>query len=536
MSDLFAREQAANRGSRRRAHADDSLRLPPAVLSSTLSALVVGGAWFLDRLDAVPTEAGVFGAVAAAGGLLWWTVTRSRRTRNAVAHISQLHAEHEGALRQLRAQRDEALGALASVMAAIDKGREQVRWALGQAQQGAARTNFAEPAVHPRTGDVRLDVIPALEAGFTEAWQAVMRAAAHTHGVLNPQAELAEIFKSVAPRLQSLVNRSISVISEVENGVEDPDLMHQIFGIDHLLTQIRRAVESLAVIGGSLPSRNSPPILVATTIRRAIAEIPEYARVRRALTPVTASVPGYVSPNLVHLLAALMENATDFSTEKVEVHTTQTGDGIAIEVIDRGTGMSQEKRDALNRLLANPESDDPRDRLRMGQLGLLVAALLARRHKITIQLRPNIVGGTHAIVLLPNELLVEAHEMSTASAPVTSASASPPGRSGAPHSGSAESPRTGPTHELPLAPARPHPPADAGRDRPPLPVRDVSQPKGQAPRPRQQEPAGRPTGGLMASFQSREPLDEGQRQSEGSNALTAPDGPSPTNPHMQSRS
>ncbi|MFJ1733085.1 ATP-binding protein [Streptomyces sp. NPDC088254] len=536
MSEHFAREQAATGGSRRRAHADGSLRLPPAVLSSALSSLAVGGAWLLDRLGAVPTEAGVVGAGAAAGGLLWWTVTRSRRAHRAVAHILQLRAEHDGALRQLCAQRDEALHALASVMAAIDKGREQVRWALGQAQQGAARTNFAEPAVQPRTGDVRLDVIPAIEAGFTEAWQAVMRAAAHTHGVLNPQAELAEIFKSVAPRLQGLVNRSISVISDVENGVEDPDLLHQIFGIDHLLTQIRRAVESLAVIGGSLPSRNTPPILVATTIRRAVAEIPEYARVRVELTPVTASVPGYVSPNLVHLLAALMENATDFSTEKVEVHTTQTGDGIAIEVVDRGTGMSQDKRDALNRLLANPEREDPRDRLRTGQLGLLVAALLARRHKITIQLRPNIVGGTHAIVFLPSELLVEAHETPTQSAAVAGAPASPPGPSGAPHSGSAGSPRTGQTHDLPPTPARPHPPADAGSDRPPLPVRDVSQPKDQAPRPRQQEPAGRPTGGLMASFQSRAPLDEGQRQSEAPNTLTATDAPSTTNPPMQSRS
>ncbi len=302
---------------------------------------------------------------------------------------------------------------LAHVMTAIDKGREQVGWALGQAQQegGAARTDYGEPAVQPRTGNVRIDVIPALEAGFAEAGQAVMQAAAHTHGVLNAQAELAEIFTSVAPRLQGLVNRSIHVISEVERDVEDPDLMHEMFRVDHLLTQIRRAVESLAVLGGSLPSCNSAPILVATAIRRAVAEVPQYARVRVELTPVTAAVLGYVSPNLVHLLAALMENATEFSTEKVEVHTHQTDSGIAIEVLDRGTGMSQEKRDALNRLLAHPETEDPRARLRAGQLGLLVAALLAKRHKITIQLRPNIVGGTHAIVVLPHELLVEAHEV-----------------------------------------------------------------------------------------------------------------------------
>ncbi|WP_189696649.1 ATP-binding protein [Streptomyces chromofuscus] len=446
----------------------------------------------------MPAEAGVLAACTAAGGLLWWASARSISARKAVARAEQI-----------RTERDEALQTLNALLTTIDNGRGHVRWALGQVEQGAASTNFRAADESPRTGDVRIDVRAALEQGFTEAWQTVMTAAAHAHRTLNTQAELAEIFKSVAPRLQGLVNRSIHVISEVEKNVEDPDLMHEMFRVDHLLTQIRRAVESLAVLGGNLPSRNSAPILIATAIRRAVAEIPEYARVRVALTQLTTAVPGYVSPNLVHLLAALMENATEFSTEKVEVHTHQTDGGIAIEVVDRGTGMSPQKRDALNRLLAAPEMEDPRVRLREGKIGLLVAALLAKRHKITIRLGPNIVGGTQAVVVLPHELLVEAHDEHKPSTHVTETPAASSAPSTAPRTSAALPARPdGVPRRIPPTPAptaQPHSPAVADGSKPALPRRDVTQQKVQAPPPRQQGPTGRPTGGLMASFRSRTP-------------------------------
>ncbi|MFF5019482.1 ATP-binding protein [Streptomyces sp. NPDC001165] len=505
MSEHTAQAQApaVTRGRRRRAHADDSLRMPPAVTTTALTAVTLGGAWVLDSLGLMPTAANAVTAGTTVGGLLWWAATRSFSARRAVAHVDQL-----------RAERDSAYEALSYVIAAIDKGREHVRWALGQTQQGEVRTDFRVPAEPARTGDVRADVIPALERGIAEAWQAVMTAAAHTHHMLNSQAELAEIFKSVAPRLQGLVNRGIHVISEVENSVEDPDLMHEMFRVDHLLTQIRRAVESLAVLGGSLPSRNSEPILVATAIRRAVAEIEEYARVRVTLTPVPVAVPGYVSPNLVHLLAALMENATTFSTDKVEVHTHQTDSGVAIEVIDRGTGMSPQKRDALNQLLASPEREDPRARLRAGQLGLLVAALLAKRHKITIRLGANIVGGTQAVVVLPHDLLVEVNDQPTPSTRAVENTASSPAPSSTPRAGAAfPAGPDGQPRRIPPVPApnaQPHSPAAANGSKPPLPNRDITRPRVQAP-PRQQEPIGRPTGGLMANFRSRAPRTQDER-------------------------
>ncbi|MEV8033607.1 ATP-binding protein [Streptomyces sp. NPDC086182] len=395
------------------------------------------------------------------------------------------------------------------VIAAIDEGRRSVRWAAEQAEQGAAQTNFAPPAVPSHTGDVCVDAVALLGQAFEEAWQTVLTAASRQHRKLNAQAELAEIFKSISPRLQSQVNRGITVISEVERNIEDPELMAELFRVDHLLTQMRRAVESLAVLGGNTPSRDSAPVLLATAIRRAVAEIPEYQRVRVAPSHHTvAALPGYVSPNVVHLLAALMENATAYSGDRVEVFTHQASGGIAIEVLDRGTGMSQRKREALNRLLAAPEAEDPRALLREGRIGLLVAALLAKRHKITIQLGPNIVGGTQAVVVIPPDLLISPDTQTLdnrASAqherPVTPHGPARPAHARSRPDDTAELPRRIQPVLRSEAATAALPAQDTGR--PALPRRARAEVR--VPSVERTTPAGDPTSGLMESFRSRRP-------------------------------
>ncbi|MFD4763240.1 ATP-binding protein [Streptomyces sp. NPDC058439] len=452
----------------------------------------------LDDFEVLPTPVGMATAVAGAACVLWWTGARALAARRSLARGGEV-----------REERDEALRALEAVIAVINDGRQSVRWAAEQAEQGAAHTNFSPQPAPSRTGDVRVDALVLLKQAFEESWRTVMAAATRQHQKLNAQAELAEIFKSISPRLQSLVNRSISVISEVERNIEDPELMAELFRVDHLLTQIRRAVESLAVLGGNTPSRDSAPVLLATAIRRAVAEIPEYQRVRVAPSHHSAAaLPGYVSPNVVHLLAALMENATAFSSDRVEVFTHQAGGGIAIELLDRGTGMSQPKREALNRLLAAPETEDPRARLREGRIGLLVAALLAKRHKITIQLAPNIVGGTQAVVVLPPELLVSADMQSLNNRPP--AQDPRPSMPSGPARGAHTMPRPDDTAELPrrIQPALPGEAAPAAlraqaEGRPPLPRRGEAERR--VPPPAQQAPAGNATSGLMANFRSRRP-------------------------------
>ncbi|MFD0501537.1 histidine kinase [Streptomyces rhizosphaericus] len=469
----------------------------------------MAGGWLLDGLEVLPTPLGVALSVGTVGCTLWWAGARSLRARRGLARIAEV-----------RRERDAARQALNEVISAVGRGRDQVRWAAEQAAQSTAHANFSPTAAPSHSGSVCDDAVVLLEEAFDEARKTVMLVAARQHQQLNAQAELAEIFKSISPRLQSLVNRSIAVISDVERDIEDPELMAELFRVDHLLTQIRRAVESLAVLGGNTPPRDSAHVVLATAIRRAVAEIPEYQRVRVAPSPhMAAALPGYVSPNVVHLLAALMENATGYSNDRVEVHTHEAADGIAIELLDRGAGMSQRKRESLNRLLAAPESEDPRARLREGKIGLLVAALLAQRHKITIRLGPNIVGGTQAVVVIPKELLVSPDQQYSPkpSRPSPRPSGDMPSD---PARREHTTPRPDDTTELPrrIRPAlqgESAPAASSGQNsssRPQLPRR--SEAERRVPPVAQQAPAGRPTGGLMANFRSRKPSSEDSHESQ----------------------
>jgi hypothetical protein len=65
--------------------------------------------------------------------------------------------------------------------------------------------------------------------------------------------------------------------------------------------------------------------------------------------------------------------------------------------------MSADKLEEINYRLANPPEFDLSD---SEQLGLFVAGRLAKRHNIKISMRQNAFGGSTAIVLIPNNLIV----------------------------------------------------------------------------------------------------------------------------------
>jgi hypothetical protein len=109
---------------------------------------------------------------------------------------------------------------------------------------------------------------------------------------------------------------------------------------------------------------------------------------------------------VIHLLAALVENALSFSNDRVLVTAERITAGLAVEVEDRGLGMLPERLEEANRLLSEPGAADVRAQLADGRIGHLVTALLARQHGIHVELRRNLLGGTTAMVILPDTLLV----------------------------------------------------------------------------------------------------------------------------------
>ncbi|MGA5523883.1 ATP-binding protein [Streptomyces pseudogriseolus] len=216
-----------------------------------------------------------------------------------------------------------------------------------------------------------------------------------------------EVFVNLARRLQSLVHREISILDELENEMEDPDLLKGLFHVDHLATRIRRHAENLAVLGGAVSRRQwSNPVPMTEVLRSAIAEVEQYSRVK-LVPPVDGTLRGHAVADVIHLLAELVENATVFSAPHTHVllRANLVTSGLAVEVEDRGLGMPVGEQDRMNALLADPDQVHVASLLADGRIGLFVVSQLARRHGIHVRLQTNIYGGVQAVLVVPQALL-----------------------------------------------------------------------------------------------------------------------------------
>ncbi|MFF5159635.1 sensor histidine kinase [Streptomyces sp. NPDC000348] len=216
-----------------------------------------------------------------------------------------------------------------------------------------------------------------------------------------------EVFVNLARRLQSLVHREISLLDELENEMEDPDLLKGLFHVDHLATRIRRHAENLAVLGGAVSRRQwSNPVPMTEVLRSAIAEVEQYSRVK-LVPPVDGTLRGHAVADVIHLLAELVENATVFSAPHTQVllRADLVTSGLAVEVEDRGLGMPVGEQDRMNALLTDPDQVNVASLLADGRIGLFVVSQLARRHGIRVRLQSNIYGGVQAVLVVPQALL-----------------------------------------------------------------------------------------------------------------------------------
>jgi Nitrate and nitrite sensing/Histidine kinase-, DNA gyrase B-, and HSP90-like ATPase/HAMP domain len=216
---------------------------------------------------------------------------------------------------------------------------------------------------------------------------------------------IGDMFTNLARRSQTLIDRQLELIDDLERNETDPDTLEHLFRLDHLATRMRRNAEDLIVLSGADTGRHwVQPMLLVDVVRAAAAEVEEYQRVE--LLPLAElEVAGHAAVDVIHLLAELVENATAFSppNTKVQIAGQAVPHGYVIEIEDRGLGMSDEELILANERLANPpEIDFALSRV----LGLYVVGRLAQRHAIKVQLRHSWYGGVTALTLLPHALLV----------------------------------------------------------------------------------------------------------------------------------
>ncbi|MFE9771819.1 nitrate- and nitrite sensing domain-containing protein [Streptomyces sp. NPDC005931] len=239
-----------------------------------------------------------------------------------------------------------------------------------------------------------------------------------------------KIILGIARQSQNLVNLQLSKLDTLERTHTDPDVLKGLYELDSVASQLRRYEENLVVVSGERPGRSwSEPVALVDILRSAVGEVAEYRRVELHTDEEVALAPPAVA-DVIHLLAELIENATLYSPapSPVAVRASMVAKGLAVEVEDRGLGMSEEDYASLNAQLAQPPKFDVvalADDLR---LGMFVISQLAHRHGITVTLRPSPYGGTTAIVLIPHDVVVrDAAEASTPAAAGPRAAVAPAG-------------------------------------------------------------------------------------------------------------
>ncbi|MFE0509565.1 sensor histidine kinase [Streptomyces sp. NPDC058964] len=297
---------------------------------------------------------------------------------------------------------------LTELTRATAEGRAELE-SLCRRLRAGERPVRGRPELPPQTGPDELSRLGfEIAVARHEAEAALLETAASAIGTEHhSRLEQFEVFANLARRLESLVHREIGLLDDLENEVEDPDLLKGLFRVDHLSTRIRRYAENLAVLGGANTHRQwTRPVSLTDVLRSAVAEIDQYARVK-LVPPVEGSVSGHAVVDVVHLLAELLENATVFSPPQTTVHVRvePVAAGVAIEVEDRGLGMSPAERGQMNTVLSAPDKVALGELLQDGRIGLYVVSVLAQRHDIAVQLQSNVYGGTQAVMVLPEALL-----------------------------------------------------------------------------------------------------------------------------------
>ncbi|GIE33438.1 hypothetical protein Ait01nite_064830 [Actinoplanes italicus] len=305
---------------------------------------------------------------------------------------------------------------------------------------------------------------------------------------------LSTMFLSLARRSQSLVDRMIGELDQIERMEEDPKRLARLFELDHLATRMRRNDENLLVLAGAevgTPRREDA--LLIDALRAAQSEVELYHRIEFGTIETDVLISSAAVNDVVRLIAELLDNATRFSAPDTVVmaHGGRNGAHAVVQIEDRGLGISAEQLETLNRKLSEPADVDA-SAFRL--MGVAVVGRLASRHGIRVELRPGPDGGIVAEVVLPADIVVM------------------PGAPSAPPSRAASWTRPGPPPQLPLgtprsidarpavrtAPAPAPPPVRAPQvgvpmseldlkptpDRPPLPTR--------VPKPVDNEPTSPP--------------------------------------------
>ncbi|MFF4174096.1 ATP-binding protein [Streptomyces sp. NPDC001744] len=265
-------------------------------------------------------------------------------------------------------------------------------------------------------GEAASDILHAVDFGkhiddeFAEALKGALRTVLEAvEGEEHTRDASQRALVAVARRVQAIVHQLAKDLHAMQilHG-NDIVVSRGLQDVDHRNALIGRLAASIAVLGDARPGRQwSKAIPLYDVLRGAMSRIVDYPRVKlQAVAEVAVIGPG--AEPLIHLLAELLDNATSFSPPHtpVEVTANEVPSGVAIEIEDRGVGLTEEVRQRVERVM-----EQSRETIQLAslgevtQLGLPVVSRLAREHGCEVHLRTSAYGGVRAVVLVPRRLI-----------------------------------------------------------------------------------------------------------------------------------
>lgn len=345
-------------------------------------------------------------------------------------------------------------GRLGAMQRLAEDTAERLPELVGRLQQG----HHVEAADEIPQPSGRRDEFTGVEQGLAAALAMTIEMAARQAA---DRRGFADFVAATTARALNLVNGQLDAFSALELKYQQDDcLVGELIDVDHLGSQARRHLDNLMSLAGAVQQTYTEPKSLAALVQDAAAETHAPTRVKNKISENVWIGPGAVN-DVLHVVSALVDNALAFSPPDADVrvsHVTAVN-GTAVEIEDRGKGMTPEAYARANGILSNPPTFEAIARKRDGRLGLFVVASLARRHHLLVSLRRSDYGGTTAVVLLPHT--VQCPQPTQRPIPVVAPAALPAQPLRATPSG-----QSVPAQQLPR-----RLPTPSGEQRTPLPVR-----------------------------------------------------------------
>ncbi|MFB6597939.1 MULTISPECIES: ATP-binding protein [Streptomyces diastaticus group] len=408
----------------------------------------------------------------------------------ALALLERLRREHRAALdeaarqsERLAARDEEAVRRDAQWRAYTEHQAEHLRDELEHVLKErlpAATSGTAQiPPAGPAAAGLA-DTMPAVPDLLDRLLAEVSREAAD-------QAESQRLsLVELASRVQTSAHRiQATVTGLAERFPGNADLLEATMQVDHAATQQARHAQSLKVLCGEWPGQQwQKPLALVDVVRAASGRVVAYRRVTVSGEPDVGVHASVVEP-LIHLVAELLANATEYSPPRtsvlVTVRTVQRG--AVVEVDDGGLGLDEYRLGHAREIVSGRRLLGVGEVGEIPQTGFAVVGRFAHRHGFQVDLGPSPYGGVRAVVLVPLDVLESLEPAGTrttappaaprppAQAPAAAPPAPPaeerprraPG-SRLPQRRSRRGERLGPADEAPAAPPAPAPgtPEEAG--------------------------------------------------------------------------